>query len=235
MKEMKQIVNLARILGKILLDSFDSEDNRVADKNGAYKIDYELERIIEVFVAEKIPEYALLSEDSALKTFVKEPKKLLIVDPLDGSSNFVRHFPVFNVSIAICDVSIIDSGVFDFSRVQSACVFSPVLDRLYLAQRDHGSSLNGKELRVVENPNAGQNYIGGIWKYDVGRDLGFLGSFKGVRSFGCATEHICSLARSDSQGYIALDNKLRVCDIAAAGLVPSLPTSLRHRPPLELL
>jgi myo-inositol-1(or 4)-monophosphatase len=218
---MKHDIALQRVAGDIgrrLKKSFQKAEDQRADGRNAYRIDYEMEELIEQLAKESFPGYAVYTEDRGLYNTHGE-RGLLIFDPVDGSANFVRHIPVFNVSIAICDFSVADTGKFSFDQVIAACVFSPLLERMHYAEHGLGGRLNGN--RINRNPlqSRGQEYVGGIMEFTAERDLRFLSKFKSFRAFGCATEHLCSIARGDFKAYFALDKKLRVPDIAAAGKI----------------
>ena len=63
-----------------------------------------------------------------------------IVDPLDGTGNFIRHLPWFGVGIALATDDIVELGV----------VYAPITDEVFAAARGQGATLNGKRLRVSE-------------------------------------------------------------------------------------
>jgi len=72
-----------------------------------------------------------------------------IVDPLDGTGNFIRHLPWFGVGIALATDDIVELGV----------VYAPITDEVFAAARGRGATLNGKRLRVSETALLAQSCI----------------------------------------------------------------------------
>jgi myo-inositol-1(or 4)-monophosphatase len=72
-----------------------------------------------------------------------------IVDPLDGTGNFIRHLPWFGVGIALATDDTVELGV----------VYAPITDELFAAARGEGATLNGKRLRVSETASLVQSCV----------------------------------------------------------------------------
>ena len=85
------------------------------------------------------PSFAFLSEETHSQGVrAKEQEGLWIVDPLDGTTNFIHGFPMFCVNIAL-----------QFQEeVEVAVTYHPILDELYTAIRGKGAFVNGKRMRV---------------------------------------------------------------------------------------
>ncbi|HZQ36966.1 MAG TPA: inositol monophosphatase family protein [Dehalococcoidia bacterium] len=98
--------------------------------------DLAAERAILALLAERWPQFGLLAEESG-RTRTGE-RGLWVIDPLDGTANFARGYPVFCVSIALVD----DEG----PRV--GVVLDPLREELFAAARGEGATLNGTRLRV---------------------------------------------------------------------------------------
>lgn len=218
MTEIENIQDFARVIGSKLRRSFESISDQRADHRNAYAIDYEIEEFIAEQVETRFSDYVLYTEDRGLYN-TNGSRGLLILDPIDGSANFVRRIPVFNVCIAVCDLSVVEIDGFSFDKVRSACVWNPLLKRMYCSAHRQGALVNNKAIEPHPLRCKSQSYLGGILDYSVKRDLSCFSRYKSFRSFGCASEHLCAIARGDFQGYIALDNRLRVPDIAAAGKI----------------
>ena len=87
------------------------------------------------------PEHAIISEEAgALEGGVGQPE--WIIDPIDGTTNYVHGFPYFCVAIAL------RLGL----QLQAGLVYQPYGDELYWAERGHGAFLNGRPLRVSNTP-----------------------------------------------------------------------------------
>ncbi|MDE2464816.1 MAG: 3'(2'),5'-bisphosphate nucleotidase CysQ [Alphaproteobacteria bacterium] len=86
------------------------------------------------------PDYAWLSEESADDKARLSAETLFIVDPIDGTSAFIRHRPQFTICAAV-----VHDG-----RPLCGVVFNPILDEFFLAARGLGAQLNGTPIRVSD-------------------------------------------------------------------------------------
>ena len=104
-----------------------------------------VDRAAEAAIVEQVhkayPDHALLTEESGLIPGRRgESDTLWIVDPLDGTTNFIHGFPQFAVSIAV-QVK---------GRIEHAVVYDPLRKEEFTASRGRGAQLNGRRLRVSE-------------------------------------------------------------------------------------
>jgi myo-inositol-1(or 4)-monophosphatase len=187
------------------------------DRPIVYDIDILAEEYIRKYFNKYKPPFRVVSEDSKTYDVVKNPKFVAIIDPLDGSSNATKGIPIYNTSVAICKTDIIKN--FSFDKVKIGVVYNPIKKDLYYAEYGRGAYLNNSKINTINRLNMKDWHVGSIFKLPSQQDLSFFSNFKSFRCFGCATEHICSLIRGDNQAYFAFDNKLRVYDIAAIGLI----------------
>lgn len=93
-------------------------------------------------VKERFPTHRFIAEESGGVLDSKAPVHW-IIDPLDGTLNFVRHMPMFSVSIA----------AYSEGAVQVGVIYIPLLNELYVAQRGCGSYLNGTKIEVSKTAN----------------------------------------------------------------------------------
>lgn len=96
--------------------------------------DSAVEALVADRVAAAFPEDGLLGEE----TGGVPADSLWVVDPIDGTANFVRGLPHFCVSLAFVRGGVVEIGV----------IAAPLLDRLYVARRGLGAALNGRPIRV---------------------------------------------------------------------------------------
>ncbi len=138
------VVKMAREVGAMFL----KEQPKLKKKHIHFKDqnDYvtEVDQRSEKMIVEKIlhhfPDHQILAEESAQYQF--NPKKpLWIIDPLDGTTNFIHQLPIFAVSI----------GFFDQGRPELGVVFDPHRNELFSAVRGKGAYLNGKKIHVSKS------------------------------------------------------------------------------------
>jgi myo-inositol-1(or 4)-monophosphatase len=135
-------VSAARQAGRIIIHSMDHMDKVKTTEKGPNDFVTDVDKKAEYAIIETIhaayPEHSILAEESG-----EQPGKdeiTWIIDPLDGTTNFLYELPHFAISIAVAEKG----------RIQHAVIFDPVRDELFVASRGRGVSLNGKRLRVVD-------------------------------------------------------------------------------------
>jgi len=134
----KQVaIKAAKEAGKIQLRYFGKGIKKKKKKGDSYftKADIESTNKIRKIILKEFPKHGILDEELG-ETEGSEYK--WIVDPLDGTHNFIMDNPLFGPSIALEYKKEIILGV----------VYLPVLDRLYYAEKGKGAFLNGKRIRV---------------------------------------------------------------------------------------
>ncbi len=152
--------------------------------------DLEAERAIVAVIRNAFPEHAVLGEElhggDHISDAVLASEHLWIVDPIDGTSNFVHGIPHFGVSVAY------------YHGGQPVCgvMGNPARDDWFIAARGQGSYHNGQQVRVAENRRLDEILIGFGYYYDRGAmmeatlaavsDLLHL-NIHGVRRMGAAT------------------------------------------------
>lgn len=110
---------------------------------GQYDFVTEVDRQAEQEIVREIrrayPEHAIWAEESGRSG---QSRYTWIIDPLDGTSNFLRGFPHFAVSIALMEEGVVQHGV----------IYDPVRDELYTATRGGGAYLNDRRIRASQRP-----------------------------------------------------------------------------------
>jgi myo-inositol-1(or 4)-monophosphatase len=99
------------------------------------EVDRAAEREIIALIRKNYPQHAFLAEESGA---TGEDETVWIIDPLDGTTNFLHGFPTFAVSIA-CERR---------GRLEHAVVYDPMRQELFTASRGEGAQLDGKRIRV---------------------------------------------------------------------------------------
>ena len=117
-------------------------------------VDLMSDKIITGLIKKNFPSHGILSEENG-ENFGKE--FTWIVDPLDGTTNYILGLPLFAVSLALIKGK---------EPILSA-VFNPITEELYLAEKGRGAYLNGRKIRV----NRMNNLSRVILHFDRGTDL----------------------------------------------------------------
>jgi len=134
---LEAAVEAARLAGRILLDwsaRFTASEKSPADF--VTEADYESQRAIYEFLHERFPEHRFLGEEDLPTVSAADSPFRWVVDPLDGTSNYVHGFPYYAVSIALEHRG----------RLQVGVVYDPTRDELFCASRGQGAFLNERRL-----------------------------------------------------------------------------------------
>lgn len=208
----------ARTGGKILREQL----GRVAarEKGPADLVtdaDLASQNAIEQLLTSRFPQYAFLGEESTpeeQEAAKSSGKPIWIVDPLDGTANFVHRLPSFSVSIALVDDGQPIVGV----------IYDPLIDTLYAATADGATTKNGKPIQASGCTDISQamvccSFRPGVKRGDaeVNQFLNVLELSQSLRRLGSAALNLCYLAEGCLDSYWA--NSVKTWDVAAGYLI----------------
>jgi len=170
--------------------------------------------IIETLLA-AYPGHAILAEESGRRHGAKDSEYVWIVDPLDGTTNFIHGLPIFSVSIALAFRG----------QVQQAVVYDPSRNDLFYASRGRGAFLNDKRLRVARRTRLAEALVGTGFPFRKGDDLKrylqmsevVMQSCAGVRRPGSAALDLCYVAAGWYDAFF--ESGLSPWDVAAGSLL----------------
>lgn len=158
------------------------------------------------------PEHAILTEEAG---WLGEAKYTWIVDPLDGTSNYLRGFPHYSVSIALAEDGVVQHGV----------VYDPVRDELFTASRGSGAYLDDRRLRIGGRPSLAGALIGTGLPYRQRKNLplqldmiaALLRDAEDLRRTGSAALDLCYVAANRLDGFFEFG--LQPWDFSAGALI----------------
>jgi myo-inositol-1(or 4)-monophosphatase len=211
-KEGEVAVRLARQAGEVLRRGWGRRDLHIEQKgqiNPVTEIDHESEALITGGLSEAFPDYGILAEEGTSKS--AKQKARWIIDPLDGTVNFIRGIPLTAVSIGLEKDGELVLGV----------VYNPFTDELFVGEQGQGATLNGNPIHVTSVETLGQAVISSGFPYDAWtnqdnntREWAFLvKSAMTVRCDGSAALDLCQVACGRFDGYV--EKGISPWDIAA--------------------
>jgi myo-inositol-1(or 4)-monophosphatase len=176
------------------------------------EVDFAAEQSIIQTLRAAYPEHAILAEESGANG---TSDFVWIIDPLDGTTNFLHGIPQFSVSIALQHKGIITQAV----------VYDPTKNELFTATRGAGAFLNNKRLRVSKRLHMADALIGTGFPYSNFDHMeAYLGIFKelmqqtsGLRRPGSAALDLAWTAAGRYDGFF--ETGLKIWDIAAGSLL----------------
>ncbi|HST46171.1 MAG TPA: inositol monophosphatase family protein [Luteimonas sp.] len=214
------MVKAARAGGNILLRHMHRLDAlNVVEKD---RMDYasEVDGLAEAAIIKELaranPDYAILGEEGGARKGNRGPSRFTyVIDPLDGTSNYLRGLPHWCVSIALIEGAEPIHGV----------VFDPLRNELFTATRGSGAQLNERKIRVAERQGlAGAMLVTGFAPRERKRlepQLACLGSLlqeaEDVRRTGSAALDLAYVAAGRADGYF--EAGVQPWDIAAGVLM----------------
>jgi myo-inositol-1(or 4)-monophosphatase len=176
------------------------------------EVDKTAEEIIIGTIHASYPQHAILAEETGA---TGDNEYRWIIDPLDGTTNFLHGFPQFAVSIALQHKGILDQAV----------VYDPLRQELFTASRGQGAQLNNRRIRVSSQLNLEGALLGTGFPFkdnDLLED--YLNTFRaffpmssGIRRAGAASLDLAYLACGRLDGF--WEFRLNIWDIAAGVLL----------------
>ena len=179
------------------------------------EVDQAAEQAIIDILLEAYPSHGVLAEESGRERGHRTSEYLWIIDPLDGTTNFLHGFPVYAVSIALAHRG----------QVQQAVVYDPTRNDLFYASRGRGAFLNDRRLRVSRRTRISDSLIGTGFPFRKGDNFKryvkmfeeVMQSCAGLRRPGAAALDLCYVAAGYYDAFF--ETGLSPWDVAAGSLM----------------
>ena len=215
-------IDAALLAGKHLCSKYKSHQVEIGERNthsvsnrGLTKeitsiADHQVDRLIIDLISSRHPSHSLLTEETGY--IDNESDFCWVVDPLDGSSNYVNHNPFFAVSICLAFQDIPITGV----------IYAPFLDEIAVARKGHGFTLNGRQSYVSPTLCLGNSYIVGCPGGEKTNDRFSAMSYvlnkqiKDFRKMGSAAIEAYTVAAGRVDAFVTLN--IPPWDVAAGAL-----------------
>lgn len=209
-------IRAARLAGDIIIRRMESAQGIPVSSKGRNDFVSEVDREAEAAIMDTIhkayPDHGFLAEESGTSG---SSEKQWIIDPLDGTTNYLHGFPQFAVSIAL------RSG----NHIEDAVVYDPLRQELFTASRGSGAFLNNRRMRVSRQTSLEGALLGTGFPFrDEQRLEKFLKIFRtffpmcaGIRRAGAASLDLAYVAGGRLDGFWELG--LKPWDIAAGLLL----------------
>ncbi|UFH50079.1 inositol monophosphatase family protein [Pseudomonas sp. KNUC1026] len=223
---MQPMLNIAlraaRSASELIFRSIERLDTLKVDEKGAKdyvsEVDRAAERVIVDALRKAYPTHGILGEESGLHAGSGEGAEYLwVIDPLDGTTNFVRGVPHFAVSIA-CKYR---------GRLEHAVVLDPVRQEEFTASRGHGAQVNGRRMRVSSRTSLEGALLGTGFPFRdnqmdhldnyLGMFRSLVGQTAGIRRAGAASLDLAYVAAGRFDAF--WESGLSEWDMAAGALL----------------
>ncbi|RXJ90276.1 inositol monophosphatase [Arcobacter sp. CECT 8983] len=216
MKE--KLIEIIKEAGTILKDGYFSnkEVNFKAKKDLVTKYDVAVENFLKDKFTNEFKDFNVIAEESDNSNI--EFNDSIIVDPIDGTTNFVNQVPHTCISV----------GVYKGKKPYIGIVYNPILDELYEAQIGQGAFLNGKKLEVSKENNFEKSLVATGFPYSnstnqddlndvIEKIRTILPQCQDIRRLGSAAIDLCFIARGTYEAYYEMN--LKAWDVSAGIII----------------
>ncbi len=213
----KQVCNLCRAVGRFISDEaekFSKGDIEIKGHNNFVTyVDKESERRLIEELSKILPGSGFIAEEGTVERSTRE--YTWIIDPLDGTTNYIHHLPVYSISIALMHKEVLIMGV----------VYEINNDECFYAWKGGGAFLNDNTICVSVTDELGQAFMAtGFPYYDYSRLDNYICLFRvslektrGVRRLGSAAVDLAYVACGRFDGFF--EYGLNPWDVAAGAFI----------------
>ena len=212
-------VKAARAAGSIInRAALDIESVRISQKKAndfVTEVDHAAEQAIIETLTTAYPGHGIWAEETGREHGAKDSEFVWIIDPLDGTTNFIHGLPVYCVSIALAVKG----------KVEQAVVYDPTRNDLFTATKGRGAYLNDRRLRVSKRTELKQALVSTGFPFRPGDNfnqyLQMMGDVMqrtaGLRRPGSAALDLAYVAAGYTEGFF--EKGLQPWDVAAGSLL----------------
>jgi myo-inositol-1(or 4)-monophosphatase len=209
-------IRAARVAGDLIQRSADNVNQLTISKKTKNDFVTEVDRVAEQeiikIIKSSFPDHSILAEESGLS---EGNHYTWVIDPLDGTTNFLHGYPQYAVSIALKNKNKTEVGV----------IYDPLRDELFTAERGGGATLNNRRIRVSPQTNLNEALLGTGFPFKYPQHLEaylkMLGDLTletvGVRRAGSAALDLAYVAAGRLDGFWEIG--LKEWDFAAGILL----------------
>ncbi len=212
-------IKAARAAGAIInRAALDVEAVRVSQKqinDFVTEVDHASEQAIIETLLTAYPGHGILAEESGSQYGAKDSEFIWVIDPLDGTTNFIHGFPVYCVSIALMVRG----------KVEQAVIYDPTRNDLFTATKGRGAYLNERRIRVSKRTQLKESLLSTGFPFRPGDNFktylhimsDVMQRTAGLRRPGAAALDLAYVAAGFTEGFF--ETGLSIWDVAAGSLL----------------
>ncbi|MFT4241194.1 MAG: inositol monophosphatase family protein [Acidovorax sp.] len=212
-------IKAARAAGAIInRAALDVESVRISQKqinDFVTEVDHASEQAIIQTLLDAYPGHGILAEESGKTHGAKDSDYIWIIDPLDGTTNFIHGFPVYCVSIALAVKG----------KIEQAVIYDPTRNDLFTATRGRGAFLNERRIRVSKRTQLKESLISTGFPFRPGDNFNtylnmmadVMQRAAGLRRPGAAALDLAYVAAGFTEAFF--ETGLSIWDVAAGSLL----------------
>ena len=197
------MIKAAEKASKSIIRDFGEVEKLQVSKKGPRDFVTKTDKLVEKILIEELSKikknYSFITEETGIIKNQDE-KNVWIIDPIDGTTNFLHGIPHFAISIALKSKEELISGL----------IFDPIKDEMFFAEKDKGAFLNNQRLRVTKKNSLDECLFSSNHEGVKFSDLD-------MRYSGCASLDLAYVASGRLDGFF--HNKINLWDVAAGALM----------------
>jgi myo-inositol-1(or 4)-monophosphatase len=197
------MIKAAEKASKSIIRDFGEVEKLQVSKKGPRDFVTKTDKLVEKILIEELSKikknYSFITEETGIIKNQDE-KNVWIIDPIDGTTNFLHGIPHFAISIALKSKEELISGL----------IFDPIKDEMFFAEKDKGAFLNNQRLRVSKKNSLDECLFSSNHEGVKFSDLD-------MRYSGCASLDLAYVASGRLDGFF--HNKINLWDVAAGALM----------------
>ncbi len=214
----EKLTDIIKQAGEIFKKGYESVKDVTfkGKKDLVTQYDVEVENFLKEKFSKEFPGFNIIAEESNNDHI--EFNDSIIIDPIDGTTNFVNSVPHCAISV----------GVYKNKKPYLGIVYNPILNELYTAVTGQGAYRNGKRLKVSDDEDLETSLIATGFPYtssSIETDLAFvirnletiLPKCQDIRRLGSAAIDLCMVARGTYEGYYEIN--LKSWDVSAGIII----------------
>lgn len=222
-KIIEEVIKVSREVGHFALSEFNSFDRSKIEYKGVNDlvsyVDKESEKMLVERLEKVLPEAGFITEEETEDR--RGAEYTWVIDPLDGTTNFVHGIPVFAVSIGLLRTNETGSG----DQIVLGVILDPTRDECFHATDSGPAFCNHREIKVSPNTTLGQSLVATGFPFTKFDQLSkympllqdFISQSHGVRRIGSAAIDLAYVACGKFEGFF--EYNLNPWDVAAGALI----------------
>jgi len=217
MQKLNEFIEIVKKAGEIFKEGFNK--NLEIKSKGIKDLVTEYDVKVEKFLInefKKFTEYSIIAEE----TMQEEFNNSIIIDPIDGTTNFAHHIPHCAISV----------GIYENKFPKYAIVYNPILNELFYAKRGEGAYKNSKKIEVSNQNDFQRSLIATGFPYSsaeneedlkwvINKLKHILPRCQDIRRLGSAALDLCYVAEGKYEGFYEIN--LKPWDVSAGILIVS--------------
>jgi len=177
-------------------------------------------KVLEVLEGIERPLNLVSEEIGEIKIGDGPSEAILVVDPLDGTSNAVRNIPAYGISVAVAPILSELKRTFTIQDVQMGMVKNFATGDVYSAINGEGAFKNNEKLVASSKQDLSQSSLGAyVYRMDMEKIEKLCKTVRRMRILGSVAIELCYVAEGTFDAFVDINDNLRVVDISAAKVI----------------